>query len=326
MDITRGAIGAPRRTSFGALSLDRWNMNNRIIGVLVFAIIVALGTSALVYRLLGGRLVTSAQKNAPVLVAARDLNVGSVLSMTDLKQVNWTSTLPVGAATTKEDLLERAVINPILADELITEARLAPKGGGAGLAATIPSGMRAIAVKVNEVVGLAGYVLPGMRVDVVALGDAPGRDARETLGSQSKTILQNIEVLSAGENIQRDNEGKPAKVTVVNLLVKPEEAEILSLAQTMAKIQLVLRNPLDKEEVKTKGSAEAFLFGKQPPPDKAPSAGGRQAAPVRRAAAKKAQQETIVVPIKMEIISGSKRADVKVGEVTVEKTAEGKGQ
>lgn len=301
-------------------------MNKRFLGVIVFAVLVAFATSAIVYRLLASRLASSSSQDTVVQVASRDLGVGTVIKPSDLKPAKWSGPLPKGAVTTSQDLLERSVINPVLQDELISEARLAPRGGGAGLAATIPSGMRAIAVKVDEVVGLAGYVLPGMRVDVVALGDAPDRNSRDTLGSQSMTILQNIEVLSAGENIQRDNEGKPAKVTVVNLLVKPEQAEILSLAQTMAKIQLVLRNPLDKEEIKTAGSAEAFLFGKERPPEKAPAPSGRQPAPVRRSAAKKAQTETIVVPIRMEIISGSKRADVKVGEMTVEKAAEGKGQ
>ena len=119
--------------------------------------------------------------------------------------------------------------------------------------------MRACAVKVDDVVGVAGFVTPGMRVDVLISGNPPGTTSA-TEGTQVKTLLQNIEVLSAGVNIQKDGEGKPQQVQVVNLLVTPEQAEALSLASAQTRIQLVLRNPLDTDIAKPPGTAVANLF------------------------------------------------------------------
>jgi pilus assembly protein CpaB len=147
----------------------------------------------------------------------------------------------------------------IYANEPVTESRLAVAGSGGGLAATIPTGMRACAVKVNDVVGVAGFVTPGMRVDVLITGVPPGADA-ET-GPAVKTLLQNIQVLSAGANIEKDREGKPQQAQVVNLLVTPGQAEILSLAGNETRIQLVLRNPLDTGVTAPPGTVMSELFG-----------------------------------------------------------------
>jgi pilus assembly protein CpaB len=121
--------------------------------------------------------------------------------------------------------------------------------------------MRACAVKVDEVVGVAGFVTPGMRVDVLITGNPPGTTNANSQGSQVRTLLQNIEVLSAGTDIQKDAEGKPQQVQVVNLLVTPQQAEALSLASNQTKIQLVLRNPLDTKFAETTGTGMAHLFG-----------------------------------------------------------------
>jgi pilus assembly protein CpaB len=122
-----------------------------------------------------------------------------------------------------------------------------------------------VAIRVNDVTSVAGFVTPGMRVDVLILGNPP--NGSQSLGTQTKTLLQNMEVLSAGQQIERDKEGKPVSVPVVNMLVTPEQAEILSLASQDARIQLVLRNPLDTEEAKTSGTALARLWtGQQAPP------------------------------------------------------------
>ena len=143
--------------------------------------------------------------------------------------------------------------------EPILESRLAPAGSGGGLAAIIRKGMRACAVKVDEVVGVAGFVTPGMRVDVLMSGDPPGASGG---GTQVRTILQNIEVLSAGTDIQKDEGGKPQQVRVVNLLVNPEQAEVLSLASSGNgnRIQLVLRNPLDTELAQVVGTGMTQMF------------------------------------------------------------------
>jgi pilus assembly protein CpaB len=175
---------------------------------------------------------------------------------------------PKDAILKPELAIGRGVLTPIYQGETVMEKRLAPAGSGGGLAATIPAGMRACAVKVDEVVGLAGFILPGMHVDVLVSGALPGD--QNTSGTKVRTILQNIEVLSAGKNFQPDNEGKPVEVTVVNLLVTPDQAEQLSLASNQTHIQLVLRNPLDHQVSQPPGTDMASILGrgtaKQPAP------------------------------------------------------------
>jgi pilus assembly protein CpaB len=290
-------------------------MNKRFLGVLAFAVIISLAASAVVYYFLAQRMAGSAPL-AKAVVAARDVAVGSLLRAEDLKLVDWKGQLPNQAITALDKAEGRGVVAAIRTGDLVTETQLAAKGAGAGLAVKIPTGMRAVAVKVNEVVGLAGFILPGMRVDVIACGTPPG-NTKDTLGTQSRTILQNIEVLSAGQNIQRDDEGKPVTVQVVNLLVTPEQAEIMSLAGNETKVQLVLRNPGDNETAKTPGSATADLFNARRP----------KPAPVRRAAPpapKPVVMVKVAVPVTMEVISGAKRQDMKVGETIEERPIEEK--
>lgn len=235
-------------------------MNQRLFSVLIFAFVVSAGASLLLYRLIASRVTANAkQPTTQVIVAARNLDLGTLIRESDLKMGDWSGTLPRGSLLRKEDVVGRGVMATIYDGEPILENRLAPKGAGAGLAATIPAGMRAFAVRVNEVVGVAGFVVPGMRVDILIAGNPPGGSTSQ--GTLSKTLLQNIEVLSAGQNFQKDAEGKPVQVQVVNLLVTPEQAEILSLASNETRIQLVLRNPLDTQTAKTTGVALASLFG-----------------------------------------------------------------
>src|ERR1700750_2303805 len=140
-------------------------MNKRFIGVLTFAFLVAAGASLVLYRVLINRPQTT--KAAPTMVhvalATRNLEVGTVLKEEDVKLSEWPGTVPVGATSEVKDVLGRGVTTAIYAKEPIIESRLAPKGAGGGLAAMIPSGMRAVAIRVNEVVGVAGFVVPGMR-------------------------------------------------------------------------------------------------------------------------------------------------------------------
>ena len=193
-----------------------------------------------------------------IVLAARDLEVGTVLQDEDIKVADWPGAVPAGATAQPQDLVGRGVITPIYAKEPVIESRLAPKGAGGGLAAMIPQGMRAVAVRVNEVVGVAGFVVAGMHVDVLISGNSPGGNGN--LGTLTKTLLQNIEVLSAGQDFKKDAEGKPVMVQVVNLLVTPEQAEQLSLASNQTTIQLILRNPLDRQVTQTPGAAMAHLF------------------------------------------------------------------
>jgi pilus assembly protein CpaB len=164
------------------------------------------------------------------------------------------------------------VISDLYQGEPVLDSRLAAPGSGGGLAATIRPGMRACAVKVDEVVGVAGFVTPGMRVDVLISG-TPSGTSNVNDGPKVKTLLQNIEVLSAGTDIQKDSEGKPQQVQVVNLTVTPEQAELLSLASNQTKIQLVLRNPLDTQETHPPGIAMNGLFTDKNPAPKVKSTG-----------------------------------------------------
>jgi len=234
-------------------------MNRRLLTVFAFALLVSAAASAGLYRLISTRMTASAKEPASqMIVAARQLDPGSVVKEADIKMIDSPTTLPKGTLLKKEEVIGRGVIAIIFDGEPFNDTRLALKGGGAGFAANIPQGMRAVAVHVNDVVGVAGFVVPGMRVDVLITGNPPGDSSQ---GSRVKTLLQNIEVLSAGQNFQKDAEGKPVNVPVVNLLVNPDQAEILSLAGNETRIQLILRNPLDQKVTETKGTAVGELFG-----------------------------------------------------------------
>lgn len=292
-------------------------MNRRFLGVLIFALVVALIASTVVYRLVEGRLATAAARPATqILVAARELPVGTMLASSDVKLAVWQGDLPPKAVTKMGDVVGRGVTANIYPGEPLLETRLAAKGAGAGLAATIPPGMRAVAVRVNDFVGVAGFVVPGMRVDVLISGLPPNTTRSTSVGTQTRTILQNIEVLSAGQNIQKDAEGKPVTVPVVNLLVTPEQAEILSLASNETKIQLVLRNPLDTQQAKAPGTAVAYLFEGQPRPKPKASGPPRASKPAPPAAP---AMERVVVPVTMEVIRGQKKETVQVGQKVVER-------
>lgn len=271
-------------------------MNRRLLNILLIAFVIAAGCSYIVFRLVGNRLSGTRQTSAHVIAAATDIKLGTVLRDADLTTIEITGTLPKGAILKKENAIGRGVISNLYLGEPVLENRLAAPGSGGGLAATIPQGMRATAVRVNEVVGVAGFVTPGMRVDVLITGNPPGGATAQ--GSLVRTLLQNIEVLSAGTDIQRDAEGKPLQVQVVNLLVTPAQAEILSLASNETHIQLVLRNPLDNTLNKPPGTATAQLFNESSPPK--PVVAGHTVA-------KPAPSRVYLV----EVFNGSKKSETK---------------
>jgi pilus assembly protein CpaB len=283
-------------------------MNRRLLTILLCAFLLAAGASYLVYRIAGNQMRAGARPATnKLLVAARNLEIGTLIKDSDLRTGVWVGGLPKGALAKTDAVVGRGVVSVIYEGEPVMESRLAPAGSGGGLAATIKPGMRACAIKVDEVVGVAGFVVPGMRVDVLVSGVAPGASASD--GPKVKTLLQNIEVLSAGTNIQKDNEGKPVQVQVVNLLVDPEQAELLSLASNQTKIQLVLRNPLDTEKATPPGSAMARLFADiNTPAPKAP------AAPIARPPAPAARIEKPAPQVFLvEVLNGSKRSEEKFG-------------
>jgi len=235
-----------------------------------------------------------------VVAAAADIKIGQVLSAPDLTTVQIQGTVPKTAILDAKNAIGRGVISPIFAGEPILDNRLAALGSGGGLAATIKDGYRAIAVRVDQVVGVAGFVTPGMRVDVLVSGVPPNSQTAGQNNTQVRTVLQNIEVLSSGTDIQKDPEGKPLQVQVVNLLVTPEQAQVLALASNETRIQLVLRNPLDTKETKVQGTAMTNLFTEQAPPPSKPRLSG----PVR-AAKPKAEEFHVTV------INGSTVKDEK---------------
>jgi pilus assembly protein CpaB len=200
----------------------------------------------------------------PIVVAAADLDVGATITRDDMKVVEWpANAVPANAITNTSELMGRGIVMPMIQNEPFLPMKLASKEGGAGLPPAITPGMRAVSVKVNEVIGVAGYVLPGTRVDVVVTM-SPTQQPQD---STSKVILTNVQVLAAGTKIERDTDkNKPISVTVVTLLVDPNDAEKLTLAATEGKIQLALRNPLDKEAPATRGVKPAVLVGLAAPP------------------------------------------------------------
>ena len=279
-------------------------MNRRLLLVLVSAFVIAAFCSYLVYRVVGNRLAATQQKATRVIVAVNDVKLGSVLREADLSTIDIVGSIPKGAILKREDAVGRGVISDLYQGEPILDSRLAAVGG---LAATIRQGMRACAVKVDDVVGVAGFVTPGMRVDVLISGNPPG-PSNTMEGTRVKTLLQNIEVLSAGTDIQKDGEGKPQQVQVVNLLVTPEQAELLSLASNQTHIQLVLRNPLDTQVARTTGTAMANLF-----------ADGNVVKPKPLVVGQKALPPPAPGVYLIEVFNGSKRTEEKFAKDGEEK-------
>jgi pilus assembly protein CpaB len=282
-------------------------MNKRLLTILLLAFVIAGACAFLVYRVVGSRLGAARPATTPVVAAVADIKLGTVLTAANLTTVAIEGALPKGAILKPETAIGRGVISDLYQGEPILESRLAAVGSGGGLAATIPQGMRAIAVKVDEVVGVAGFVTPGLHVDVLVSGNPPqGAISAQAYqqGTLVKTILQNIMVLSAGVNIQKDAEGKPQPVQVVNLLVTPEQAETLSLASQSSngvKIQLVLRNPLDTKTEPVPGTALGNMFADHNP------------APVKTQAVAKTVKKAAPQPFSIEVINGSKRTEEKFG-------------
>jgi pilus assembly protein CpaB len=235
-------------------------MNKRFFGVLIFAFVIATGGGIITYRSAVGR----APANKPaapmnqIVVAAHNLEAGAIVRDGDVTLASWSGAIPAGASVQPQDFLGRGVVSAVYAREPMIDSRLAPKGSGGGLASMIPEGMRAFAVRVNDVVGVAGFVTPGMRVDVLINGNSPNGNPQ--LGTLARTLFQNVEVLSAGQDFKKDAEGKPLVSQVVTLLVTPEQAEKLSLAANQTTIQLVLRNPVDRKVAPAPGSALAYLW------------------------------------------------------------------
>ena len=209
-----------------------------------------------------GVAVASEPASSQVIVAARDMQIGRVITPADIKQVDWPAgNMPLGYSSSPAEVVGRGLLTPVRANEPLLTNKLALKEAGGGLTITIPAGKRAMSVKVDEVIGVAGFVLPGTRVDVLVTVDQLAKYEEPT----TKLILQNITVLAAGQTVQENEQGEPQTVTVVTLVVTPDEGEKLALSSSKGRIQLALRNGLDLDTVQTKGIRSRSLITTQRP-------------------------------------------------------------
>lgn len=212
------------------------------------AFLIALAVSALCTWLLSRKMGAHAAERAPdhsYVAPAKPLQAGEVLKAEDLEFVSWPASNSITGAFAKiDDLVGRSVLYPVDKDQPITEKFLSASGAGAGLAGRIPAGMRAIALRSDEVMGVAGFLFPGSHLDVLVTYRTDKSPEPTTL-----TVLQDAEVLAAGQNIQPDPAGKPVTATVVTLLLTPEDAQRAVLASTQGAIHFVLRSGSDKAHV-----------------------------------------------------------------------------
>ena len=216
-------------------------MDRRFGMIVAFSLIWGLVVSLFFYKV--AAKARRAEPEKALVVAAQPLPPGASIAAAALKIVRVPEKLfPHGGFSKIEEVVGRPVVSSIQADEPVVEARIAPRGSGFGVAPMIPPGMRAASVRVNDVAGVAGFVLPGMRVDVLVTGKPPGADDTFTA-----TVLQNVTVLSAGQTVQTDGKSQSMSVTVVTLLVDPLQAESLTLAANEGHLQLVLRNSSDQK-------------------------------------------------------------------------------
>ena len=262
-------------------------MDRRFITVLGVSLVFALVVSSVFYQMTARSSSPSKKVESTdlkdVVVTARPLGVGVMVKPADIKVVKTpASAFPKGGFSKVEDVLDRPVISNILLEEPILEGRLAAKGSGLGLAPTIPVGMRAVTVRVNDVASVSGFVLPGMRVDVLVTGRPPSAD-----GDMTTTVLQNMLVLSAGTTIQPDARGQAIQAPTVTLLATPQQSETLTLAGNEGRLQLVLRNSSDQNVEVTTGRYINELYGAPRKVAAAPAAAHPAPRPVIIAAAPK---------------------------------------
>jgi len=264
------------------------NRNRLLIGLAV-AIVIGLLASRYVYKQVQAATARPGAATTQVVVAGTRLPLGSRLRSEDLKLASWPAgqQLP-GSYSRIEDCVNRAVISSVVENEPILESKLAPKESGAGLSAVIPEGMRAVSVRVDDVVAVAGFTMPGTMVDVQVTATPPGGNA-----SVTNTILEDVRVMAAGQQVEQDKEGKPKTISVVTLLVNPQEANKLTMASTEGRIHLALRNTVDTKEAKPAPVYMSSLLG----------------APAPKPAVKSVPVRHVDPPISVEVIRGDKRAE-----------------
>lgn len=209
--------------------------------------------------------------------------------------VDWPSNLPLAGSFDKlDDVVGKPLLYPLVSREPVLKRDLGLEGSGIGLSGRIPTGMRATAVRSNEIVGVAGFLYPGSRVDVLVTYTPPGTST----GPLTQTVLQNVEVMTAGQTIEPDPQGKPQTVNVVTLLVSPDDSQRLQLASSQGTIQFVLRSGVDQKNVELRPTRLDELASLEKPPAAAP-------AKTKRAAKKVEPSRPVYV---LEVIQGTKRS------------------
>ena len=226
----------------------------RFIIVLGLALVFGTLAGVLALRFLNQRATPLIANEAPrgqIVVATTDLTLGTVIRAEDVRVIDWHSNvLPAGYYASPAEVIGRGVITPVAANEALLAGKLAEKESGGGLPIVIPEGMRALNVRVDEVISVSGFVLPGTKVDVLLTVTPRGGGTQEQI---TRIILQNILVLASGQIVERDANGTPISVSTVTLLLTPEDSEKLTLATNEGRIQLALRNPLDLTDAQTQG-------------------------------------------------------------------------
>lgn len=288
--------------------MDRSKRTAVVIGIAVLlAAVASLGMYRVVSRMPSRPVEV---KTVEVVVARHPLKLGTRLTSDHVKVVKWPADAPVTGSFTKVDeVVNRGLISAVEENEPLTQSKLAALEAGAGLPPSIPPGLRAVSVKVNEVVGVAGFVVPGTRVDVMVT--LSGRQKQQE--SVTRVVVSNAQVLTAGTKYDQENakEGKPIPSTVVTLLVTPEDGERIALAASEGQIMLALRNPLDTATTATTGVRTAGLLGQPTTPAPAKPRAPRASAP-----AKPVQPEVVATPAPkiytVEAIRGAKRSEETV--------------
>jgi pilus assembly protein CpaB len=277
---------------------------NRTRLLLIGFVALALGAvvSYAVYRALQTRSGADTAPGVEVVVAANDIAVGAKVTEGDVKLVRFpVADLPSNIFHLKTSVVGRGAILPIARGEFFLPNKLAGENAGAGMQSLIPPGMRAVSVRVNEVIGVAGFVVPGTRVDVLLTGNPTGASDQRTT-----TVLENVAVIATGQKLERNTAGEPQLTPVITLLVSPDDAQKLTLATSQGKIQLALRNPLDTKQQELASVATGALYKGVPPPTPV-------AAPRPKSTSTHSVKTPAPVPLpaySVEVIKGTKREEV----------------
>src|SRR5947209_5950134 len=217
---------------------------SRLLFIGFVALALGAFVSFVVYKNVLQRSTANSEPGSDVIVAAGDLQVGAKVQDGDVRMVKVpVSVVPPNSFRSKSQIIGRGVILPIQRGEFILPSKLAAENAGSGLPSLIPPGMRAVSVRVNEVVAVAGFVVPGTRVDVLLTGNPSGGNEPQTT-----TVLENVAVIAAGQKLERNAAGEPQSTPVITLLVSPDDAQRLTLASSQGHIQLALRNPVDTKK------------------------------------------------------------------------------